>query len=128
MNTELDIADQSAVSRQYPVTIQYRRRTSRFYSLTSAEIEMHASLGWWANFLLALFGAFSGFTLGCVVSIMQGDLLDAPLAALTYGATVSGVTALIFLILAAVSLFLQWKTKKQWEVVESTFAQSEQDS
>lgn len=115
MSTEIEFAESQTLSRQYPVTIQYQRRTSRFYSLTNAEIEMYANLGWATNILMALFGASGGFALGCAVALMQGGLPSAPYAALTSSAIVSGVSVILFLALAFGSILLQAKTRRQWE-------------
>lgn len=126
MKTELEPFEPQWLSREYPVTIKYQRRTSRFYSLTDAEIEMYANTGWAANILLTLCGIFGGFALGCVVSLMQGSSSLASQAMLSASAVLSGIVGVLFLLLAAASFWFQRKVKRLWEIAVPTTASPEQ--
>jgi ABC-type amino acid transport system permease subunit len=120
METDLEISTPQLLSREYPVTIKYQRRTSKFFSLTDAEIEMYASWGWASTILLTLFGAFIGFSLGCAVALMQGNLTPVSQAMLTSAAVVSAVPAIVFLVLAVAATLYQRKLKNQWETTPGT--------
>jgi len=101
-----------------PVTLQFQKRKGIYYSVTKAEINIYAQLGWISTFCLTLFGAFIGLAFGCFVALMQENIPYAAQALLKSLKWVTGLVSLIFLIFAILLMVLQMKNKKAWESSE----------
>ena len=98
--------------------IKFPKRKSTYYSVTESEIEMYAQLGWLSSLLLTLFGTSSGFTLGCVAAMVQGNLPSNSQSVFLWLAWVTGVISVIFLAIAIYLIMQQSKSKKAWETIE----------
>lgn len=111
-----------SIEHSVPVRIMTPQRTIEFCQVTDAEIEVYASTGWAATILLTLVGAFGGFALGCVVALMQGGLQLGPKATIATAAWISGITAVLFLVLAVVALLMQRKVSHPWKTSKHSIA------
>jgi hypothetical protein len=107
-----DVFSQSIDDR---IDIVFPKRKSTYYSLTESEIDAYAQFGWFSTILLTLFGAFVGFSLGCVIAIIQGNSSSTAYATLKSSAILTGVVSLIFLGFAIVLIYFQQKNKKEWK-------------
>ena len=95
--------------------IKVAKRSSTFYSVTESEIEMYSQYGLLSSILLTLFGAFIGFSFGCIVPILQGGLTMDVQITLWWLAGATGLSALIFFGLSIIIARLQNKTKQTWK-------------
>jgi hypothetical protein len=95
--------------------IQFPKRRSVYYSITEAEVNMYAQLGWISTVCLTLFGAFIGLAFGCFVGTIQDNIPIIARSVLTSIMWVTGFVSLIFFIISIVFIVLQSRSKKEWE-------------
>jgi len=98
--------------------VDFPKRKSTYFSVTEAEINNYAQLGWLSTVSLTLFGAFLGLVLGCVVALLQDSLPATAISTLNALAWFSGIVAVIFLAVAILLLVSQVRSKKAWESAE----------
>jgi hypothetical protein len=100
------------------LVINFAERSSTYYSVTEAEIEVYAQFGWLSSIFLTLFGTFSGFSLGCVAAIVQGNIPTATQTVLWWLTGTTGIISAILLVIAIVLVIIQNKNKKTWKSTE----------
>lgn len=112
-----------AVPKQIPgrrpfdevIDVQLPKRTSTYHPVTEAEIEVYAQFGWLSSLLFTFFGVLSGFALGCLAAVLQGNLLPAGRTTLGWLAGVVGAVSVIFLVFGIALMVLQRKNKQTWK-------------
>lgn len=97
------------------VKVTFPERDAVYYSVTEAEINNYAQLGWLANIFLTFFGIFAGLLGGGVIAIQQGGLSEKSHAVIYSINWVSSIVGVIFLLFAIVLMVLQSNSKKDWK-------------
>src|SRR5215204_6428088 len=82
-------------TRRPVVRVEYPSRQARFFSLTESEIETYAQFGFLSSIALTFFGTFTGFVLGCLVALIQGNLSEASTSVLKWLIGVGAIVAVI---------------------------------
>lgn len=98
--------------------VKFPKRESVYFSVTEAEINMYATLGWVSTILLTLCGIFAGLALGCLVALLQANLPAIAQAMLNSLAWITGVVSVIFFLISIAFILLQQKSKKSWEPIK----------
>jgi len=94
------------------VKVRHPSRSATFYSVTEDEIDNYAQFTFLSSIALTLFGVFAGFTIGCVVALIQGDLSETSIAVFWALIGLTAAVTVIFLV-ASIHLYrLGGRTKK----------------
>jgi hypothetical protein len=96
--------------------VKFPKRRCTYYSVTEAEIEVYAQFGWLSSMFLTLFGASLGFSLGCVVALVQGNIPADAQTTLWWLAGSIGLVSVVFLVITITLVVLQRKNRKTWKV------------
>lgn len=105
---------------QYMITqkgyhvIKTAKRSSTFFSISEAEIEIYAQYSWLSSLFLTIFGVFMGFATGCYVAIIQTNNSTVN-NTLWWLAGITFFSSIIFITLAIILNKLAKKNLKKWE-------------
>lgn len=99
------------------VTVTTLHRNFECYQVTEIEINMYAQLGWLSTIFLTLSGIFAGLAGGAYIALKQQGLLENSIATLETTKSITFVVAILFFLSAIVFLYLQSRSKKQWEKI-----------
>jgi hypothetical protein len=108
----------STLSSDSTVTNEYVPRKSKYYSITEAEINTYSQLGLISTILFVVGGLTGGFSLGCLVSIIQESSNIAAKTLLTWLAGAMGIVTLLFFGFAITLEIIKWYSKKSWNTSE----------
>ena len=93
----------------------FETRSSIYYSVTGAEIDQYASLGWGANVLFILSGTALGYYLSNITTLNQGNLSATGQIWAHAALLFSGIATLLFAALTFACILLQCKSRKPWK-------------
>ncbi|MBE0682069.1 MAG: hypothetical protein IH589_09140 [Anaerolineales bacterium] len=105
----------SQIYQKQSVKVTFPERDAVYYSVTEAEINNYAQLGWLATLFLTFFGVFAGLLCGGLIAIQQGGLSEKSYATIYSINWFSSIVGMIFLLLAILLMVLQSKSKKDWK-------------
>ena len=116
--SDLTIEEEDEYEYSNPVIMQFPKRKSIYYSVTEAEINIYAQLGWISTLFLAIFGVLIGLAFGCYVALIQEDIPSEAQSLLKSTGWITGIISIIFFASALYFIFLQKQNKKAWESSE----------
>ena len=99
------------------VKVRFERRTTIFFSVTEAELDIYFQFGLYAGIALFLSGLFGGFATNCLVALIQSNLSQTAQAVFWWLMWFSGFMSIICLVSAITFTLNQQQEKKCWKSI-----------